>query len=208
MVIDVVHSGIEINGEKTFFGLYNVVVPKRCWASANRLLLSTNQKNEIKTYVVDIGNNFINRYICSYSLALILDSGDLTELEFEVGSQTILDVFEDTILLNRQNFLVPDKLVIGKLPDKGEEASVELIDISVPLLLPEFEGFTYHYMELTAPDAGEEISNLHFKSTRSCPQHFVLFQGLSIPFTSVLKVAMTKKYLLSFILMMDHTIHL
>lgn len=57
MVVDVVHSGIEISGEKIFYGLYNVVVPKRCWASDNRFLLSTNQKNEIKTYTVDIGNS-------------------------------------------------------------------------------------------------------------------------------------------------------
>lgn len=56
IVIDVVHTGIEINEGKIFFGLYNVTVPQRCWVSGNRLLLSTNQKNEIKTYVVDIGS--------------------------------------------------------------------------------------------------------------------------------------------------------
>lgn len=55
-MVDVVHTGIGITGDKIFFGLYNVVVPQRCWASGNRLLLSTNQKNEIKTYVIDIGN--------------------------------------------------------------------------------------------------------------------------------------------------------
>lgn len=79
-------------------------------------------------------------------------------MEYENGSQTVLDVYEDIILLNRQNFMIPDKLVIGKLPDKGDESSVEWVEISVPLVLPEFEGSTYHYMELTAPDAGENIS--------------------------------------------------
>lgn len=54
--------------------------------------------------------------------------------------------------------MVPDRLVIGRLPDKGEEATVEWTEISVPAVVPEFEGFTHHYMELTAPDAGEEIS--------------------------------------------------
>lgn len=70
-------------------------------------------------------------------------------------------MFEDIVLLNRQNFLVPDRLVIGKLGDKGEEASTEWSEVSVPAVVPEFEGLTHHYMELTAPDAGEEISNFY-----------------------------------------------
>lgn len=89
-----------------------------------------------------------------------LESGGITELEFEAGSQTVLDVFDDIVLLNRQSFLVPDKLVIGRLPGKGEEASTEWTEISVPNVVTGFEGLTYHYMELTAPDAGEETSNL------------------------------------------------
>lgn len=69
-----------------------------------------------------------------------------------------MDVFEDIVLIKRQNFLVPDRLVIGKLGDKGAEASIEWNEISVPAVIPEFDGLTHHYMELTAPDAGEEIS--------------------------------------------------
>lgn len=133
------------------------MVPQRCWASGNRLLLSTNQKNEIKTYVVDIGCA-IEKLVYLWFMVLFLDSSEITELEFEAGSQTVLDVFEDIVLLNRQNFLVPDRLVIGKLADKGEEATTEWNEISVPEIIPEFEGLTHHCMELTTPDAGEEIS--------------------------------------------------
>lgn len=96
---------------------------------------------------------------CFVKCVEFVESGDITELEFEAGSQTVLDVFEDIVLVNRQNFLVPDRLVIGKLADKGEEASTQWSEISVPMVLPEFESLTHHYMELTAPDAGEEISN-------------------------------------------------
>lgn len=86
------------------------------------------------------------------------DSCGITELEYENGSQTVLDVFQNLVLLNRQNFLYPDRLVIGKLPDKGEETSIEWTDITTVELLPEFHGLMFHYMELTAPDAEEEIS--------------------------------------------------
>lgn len=80
-------------------------------------------------------------------------------MEFQTGSQTVLDVFEDIILLKLQNFLIPDRLFIGRLPQNGEESSTEWSEISIPAEISEFEGLTQHYMELTAPDVGDEISN-------------------------------------------------
>lgn len=55
IIVDAVPSELDINGDKIFYGFFNVVVPQRCWAGGNRMVVSTTQKNEVKTYVVDIG---------------------------------------------------------------------------------------------------------------------------------------------------------
>lgn len=65
IVIDIIEKEIEILNGESFYGLYNTGFPKRPWATANRLLLNTNQKYSIKSYVVDIG------------------SGNITNLKFE-----------------------------------------------------------------------------------------------------------------------------
>jgi acylaminoacyl-peptidase len=57
-IVDVVRNEIETDNGSKFYGLFNTGFVKRCFASGNRLVLSTNQKNTVNTYVIDIGNSF------------------------------------------------------------------------------------------------------------------------------------------------------
>lgn len=55
IVVDIVHTEEKTVNGLPFYGIYNATLLRRCWASNGRLLLSTNQKYAIKTYVIDIG---------------------------------------------------------------------------------------------------------------------------------------------------------
>lgn len=71
-------------------------------------------------------------------------------------------MINDLILVNRRNFLVPDKLAIATVPPKGEEISIQWTELTQP---PEIEGFdslTYHYLDLTSPDETEEFRKSFF----------------------------------------------
>lgn len=117
------------NGAK-FYGLYNSGFVKRPFASSNRLVLSTNQKNTINSYIVD------------------LDNGKITELTFSEGSQIVLDVYQDIILVNRRNFLLQDKLAICKLPSKDEEVPLKWIELTQNRPIKNLEGCIYDYLDL------------------------------------------------------------
>lgn len=56
-VVDIVDTEAQIaNG--SFHGLYNLALPGRCFADGNRLLLSTPQQTEVRSYVVHLGESF------------------------------------------------------------------------------------------------------------------------------------------------------
>ncbi|XP_060528020.1 acylamino-acid-releasing enzyme-like [Cylas formicarius] len=132
-VVDIVPSKKKISEDKDFYGLYNSGFPKRCWATKNRLLLNTNQKYTINSYVVNV------------------DNGEITELEFDAGSQLVIDVSKDTVLALRRNFLHPDQLVIGNLPDTGSENQIQWQDLTPKTKIPELNDLIYKYLDLSAP---------------------------------------------------------
>ncbi|KAK5645235.1 hypothetical protein RI129_006535 [Pyrocoelia pectoralis] len=129
-VVPIVNKEMEISGGRLFYGLYHTIVPKRCWASSNRLILSTQQKNTINTYCVNI------------------DSGTITEFPHSEGSQIALDVLNDTIIFNHRNFFSSDKLAIGRLPELGGEESIDVIDVTEGIKVDYAENFTYEYLDL------------------------------------------------------------
>ncbi|XP_066149420.1 acylamino-acid-releasing enzyme-like isoform X2 [Euwallacea fornicatus] len=131
VVVDTVQWKKEISGNKTFFGIYNTVFPKRFWASNNEIFLNTNQKYTLNCYLINI------------------DSGNIKEIEFDSGSQQILDVQGDMVLALRRNFLVPDKVVCGKLIN-GQIS--EWSEITSKLEVPQIQDSSYEYLDLIAPD--------------------------------------------------------
>ncbi|KAH1012228.1 hypothetical protein HUJ05_011421 [Dendroctonus ponderosae] len=123
-VVGLVKSKVEIANKRTFYGIYNTGFPKRPWASNNQLLINTNQKYTINSYIINI------------------DSGDITELEFADGSQIVLDVKDDLVLALRRNFLVPDSLVIGKLAQIVSGNGAQWTELTPKIEVPELAGST------------------------------------------------------------------
>ncbi|KAG5879727.1 hypothetical protein JTB14_023041 [Gonioctena quinquepunctata] len=134
VVVDTVDTKKSINANKVFYGLYNTGFPKRPWASGKRLLLNTNQKYTVNSYIINI------------------DNGGVTQLEFEGGSQVILDVSNDTVLAVQRNFLKPDKLIIGKLPEIGSESNIIWNDLTDSETVSGLEHCTYRYLDLKAEE--------------------------------------------------------
>ncbi|XP_025831069.1 acylamino-acid-releasing enzyme isoform X2 [Agrilus planipennis] len=129
VIVDVVKTEITINNNDTFYGLYNVSFPHRCWASERRLLLSTDQRNTTKSYTIDI------------------DSGSITELKYEEGSLIILDVYDNLVLCNHRNFLCSDKLLAAQIPHKNDEKTIIFNMISKPIHLSQ-DQFKFTYLDL------------------------------------------------------------
>lgn len=56
MVVDLVKTNITIDKDKKFYGFYGQTIPKRCWSNdSNYLFLSTPQRSNIKSYIVNLG---------------------------------------------------------------------------------------------------------------------------------------------------------
>lgn len=137
-VVDIVAKEKLINNNRTFYGIYNTGFPKRPWASNNRLLLNTNQKYTINSYVINI------------------DTGDITELEWPNGSLIVVDTYDDILLALRRNFLIPDIVVIGKLTSKN---LVDWVEISSKVEVDLLKDLTYKYLDIVVP--GETVGDFN-----------------------------------------------
>lgn len=74
----------------------------------------------------------------------------MRELPYDDGNFVVLDVFDDVILACHRNFLKPDKLVIGKLPEPGREQDIIWNDLTESGVVENFEHYTYKYLDLEA----------------------------------------------------------
>ncbi|XP_023312037.1 acylamino-acid-releasing enzyme-like [Anoplophora glabripennis] len=143
VIVDIVEKEIKIHNGDTFYGLYNTGFPERPWASGNRLLLNTNQKYTINSYVIDI------------------ESGHVTNLKFIDGSQTVADVYGDTVLAVQSNYFMPDKLVIGKLPRAGSESLISWTDLTATTDLSGPENCFYVYLDLSASSVSDTVRSFN-----------------------------------------------
>ncbi|KAL0892730.1 hypothetical protein ABMA27_014445 [Loxostege sticticalis] len=131
-VVDIVDTEAQIaNG--SFHGLYNLALPGRCFADGNRLLLSTPQQTEVRSYVVH------------------LDSKQIVDISNKTvpGSTTVLDITSDVVLAVCSNMNTPGQLYACRLPAAGKEAEVKWVCVSemgdVP---PSLATSTVQYLEL------------------------------------------------------------
>lgn len=94
-------------------------------------------------------------------LFLFADTGSIVELEYEEGSQITYDILNNTIIVNRRNFLVPDKLAVAPIPPEGQESSIAWSELVQPEIIEEFQGLTYEYLDLIATNEADAFRKLH-----------------------------------------------
>ncbi|KAF5307909.1 hypothetical protein FQR65_LT06476 [Abscondita terminalis] len=149
-VVPIIQNEMRLASGSLFYGIYSPTVPKRCWLSDNRLVLSTPQKNTINTYTIKI------------------DTGNITELEYADGSQIVLDVHGDLIATNRRNFLKSDNLVIGRVPVSEPDQVITFEKITLPKKADYYSDYMYSYLDLKQ-NSGEEVET--FTAMYVGPKH-------------------------------------
>ncbi|KAI4460703.1 serine peptidase s9 family member [Holotrichia oblita] len=128
VVIDIVQTEMTTANNKLFYGLYNSNFPKKCWTNDGKLVLATNQKNTIQSYIIDLDKKTITQF------------GDMSD------SFIILGVFNDVLIFNHRNFFKPDSLTLGKL--ETDITSIEWFDVTPRSRIPGLENHVCHYLEL------------------------------------------------------------
>ncbi|CAH0554422.1 unnamed protein product [Brassicogethes aeneus] len=151
-VLEAVNESVDIGNGTKFYGLYNNGFPRRCWLSNNQLILSTNQKYTINTYIINI------------------DNGKVTEIPFKDGSQLILDAFDGKILVARKNCRQLDYLAIG---EKNSDSTFAFENITQSKLLPNFENIIYNYMDFEVLNEYSAPFNAIYIGPKSAPERSV-----------------------------------
>ncbi|XP_050543366.1 acylamino-acid-releasing enzyme-like isoform X1 [Daktulosphaira vitifoliae] len=101
-VVDIENKFLDISGKQLpFYGLYNQTFPQRCWLNDQKtIVISTPQGGSIHTYAIDTESKTI-----SY----------LPIVEPFRESLTVLDVFEDNLVLYKSSLNRPGQLFVGKV---------------------------------------------------------------------------------------------
>lgn len=99
-------------------------------------------------------------------MIFILDSGVISELPYDDGSQLVLDTKDGLVLVLRRNFFIPDVVVIGKLAQADSSASIQWVEITGRIEVPEINGSVCKYFDLIAPEGSvsKSFSTLTFKN--------------------------------------------
>lgn len=108
-VIDIVDTEVKTATGQSFHGVYCQALPARCFAADGRLVLSTPQKNEVRSYVVD------------------MDSGKIWDISNKSWpcSTSVLDVRGDVILATCSSLIAPGQVYIARLPAADSEAGTK-----------------------------------------------------------------------------------
>ncbi|XP_034830331.1 acylamino-acid-releasing enzyme-like isoform X2 [Maniola hyperantus] len=121
VVIDIVKTEQEISNG-VFYGIYCQSLPAKCFsADSKRLVFSTQQQTEIRSYVVDIESGRIV---------------DISNNKKTSGSTTVLNVQADTILATFSSMTTPGQLFVAKLPNVDKESTIEWVRVSSPSEVP------------------------------------------------------------------------
>ncbi|XP_046959619.1 acylamino-acid-releasing enzyme-like [Vanessa cardui] len=143
VVIDIVQNSKDICNEETFYGIYCQGLPRKCFSSdGKRLIFSTPQQNEIRSYVVDI------------------ESGDITDISNKEspGSTSVLSVRADVILATWSNLTTPGQLFVAKLPAAGQERDISWVRVSTPSA-PPTAGMSVQYVPLRHQNEADAVSS-------------------------------------------------
>ncbi|XP_049869036.1 acylamino-acid-releasing enzyme-like isoform X1 [Pectinophora gossypiella] len=133
-IVDIVQTETKIEGGESFFGMYSQNLPRKCFSvDGKRLMFSTPQQNEVKSYAVHI------------------ESGKIVDISNKIRPQStsILDVRNDVILAVCSNMMTPGQLYVARLPAAGKEAEISWVRLSKPIDVPAaVSSSTVQYLQL------------------------------------------------------------
>ncbi|KAI5717437.1 hypothetical protein M8J77_005941 [Diaphorina citri] len=134
---DVVQTGGD-DTDNVFYGLYNLSLPRRCWLNDNqRLLLSTAQRFDIKTYVIDIESN---------SISELQGPGK--------GSLSVLDVYNDILLCSHSSLVQPSSLLVTRM------ANINWISLTLwQNFLADFNDLSVDYLTIETDYKNETVKS-------------------------------------------------
>nr|XP_060621743.1 acylamino-acid-releasing enzyme-like isoform X2 [Anolis sagrei ordinatus] len=118
IVVDVVRTATD-----GVYGIYPGALPLLCWATDNRVLLSTPQRSRKELLVVDTNMGSVK---------------SITAGEPE-GSWTLLGIHQDLILASCSSPNCPPSLKVGMLPITGNEPGLHWITVEKASVLPNME---------------------------------------------------------------------
>ncbi|XP_028027896.1 acylamino-acid-releasing enzyme-like isoform X1 [Bombyx mandarina] len=145
VIVDLVQTVTRTDDGRDFHGIYSQSLPARCFSKdGKRIVFSTPQKNEIRSYVVDI------------------ESGGMVDVSIRraAGSTSVLDVHDDVILAAHSSLTSPSQLYVARLPARGSEAEVEWMPVTsqpeVPAGLARSE---VTYLQLEHADCADPVKS-------------------------------------------------
>ncbi|XP_051170395.1 acylamino-acid-releasing enzyme-like isoform X1 [Leptopilina boulardi] len=122
-LINIVPNFVTIAQDKKFYGLYNQSLPRRCFSNDSRyIFLSSTQRYNIKSYMVNI------------------ETQNLNEIQNDDSSLLVLDVKQNRLVLMRMSSIEPPRLVVGRFDPSVEDAelsNLHLLEITKPVAMPE-----------------------------------------------------------------------
>ncbi|XP_028174250.1 acylamino-acid-releasing enzyme-like isoform X1 [Ostrinia furnacalis] len=151
-IIDIVDTEIQIaNG--SFHGLYCQALPERCFVDNKRVLFSTPQQTEVRSYVVNLESKHI------------VDISNRTT----PGSTSVLDIQSNVVLAVCSNMTTPGQLFVSRMPTAGTEADARWVRVSeaadVPLSLATS---SVQYLQLTHENSEDSVKS--FTAIYMAPQ--------------------------------------
>ncbi|XP_060802814.1 acylamino-acid-releasing enzyme isoform X2 [Amyelois transitella] len=127
-----------------FHGLFCLSMPSRCFASDGRIVITTPQKNEIRSYVVEPESK------------IIVDISNRSR----ACSTSVLDVLGSYVLAVCSDLNTPAQLYIAKLPESGREAEIQWIRISDPIEAPTSVATSkVEYLQLEHKDSKDDVKS-------------------------------------------------
>ncbi|XP_052740121.1 acylamino-acid-releasing enzyme [Bicyclus anynana] len=121
VVVDIVEKELEISNG-VFYGIYCGSLPSKCFSEdSKKLVFSTQQQNEIRSYVVD-----------TETRKLV----DITNNRKALGSTSVLCVQSDVILASFSSLTTPPQLFASKLSSMVRDGGIEWVRVSAPAEVP------------------------------------------------------------------------
>ncbi|XP_066553659.1 acylamino-acid-releasing enzyme isoform X2 [Amia ocellicauda] len=120
-----------------FAGVYDPLLPRRCWAEdSRRLVFSSPSRSRKEVFVVEVGSQRVTR---------LSDSS-------EFGSWKLLSIERDLMVVSCSSPSCPPFLRVGFLPPAGGEAGVAWLDLDDPRPVPDLE---WRVLDVTLPPEEE-----------------------------------------------------
>ncbi|XP_011870317.1 PREDICTED: acylamino-acid-releasing enzyme-like isoform X2 [Vollenhovia emeryi] len=143
-LVEAVRTSKLINRNKEFYGIYGRL-PRRCWSRCSQyLFFSTPQKNNIVSYILNIKTK------------------DITEINNDTSSLSVLDVKEDVIAFLNTSLTQPSSLVVGEFQIKAtSDGNIPRLSVKPPMEIDGFKEIIYEPNEYNY-DNDDDIKQFNY----------------------------------------------